>query len=145
MIENLTKAAGGSRERSHYSVLIAGGFHTPEMASLLKKGNVSYIVLSPRITKIDGTSGTSYLSRRRSTWATKDYSFGFGRAFGSPCLEFEPSRSAGAARLTTRRSSQEKRRRKTRSAFILRAALSPRIHFFFPLHYRPAQAESCSG
>lgn len=43
-------------------VLVAGGFHTEELAQRLKKQNVSYLVATPKITKVDVLSGSSYLS-----------------------------------------------------------------------------------
>ncbi len=43
-------------------VLVAGGFHTPQIAQLLKDQKLSYVIVSPKITKIEDSSGTSYLS-----------------------------------------------------------------------------------
>jgi len=43
-------------------VLVTGGFHTPDVTHLLKKQNVSFIVVSPKISKVDTSSGSSYLS-----------------------------------------------------------------------------------
>lgn len=43
-------------------VLVTGGFHTPEIAQLLKEQERSYIVVTPKITKIENEEGTSYLS-----------------------------------------------------------------------------------
>jgi hypothetical protein len=44
------------------SVLVVGGFHTPHITALLKKQNTPYIVVSPKITKIDTDAGSSYLT-----------------------------------------------------------------------------------
>ena len=43
-------------------ILVTGGFHTPEIAQLLREKKISYVVVSPKITKIEDGSGTSYLS-----------------------------------------------------------------------------------
>src|SRR6185503_14525556 len=57
MIKNLT-----SHNEEGNKVLITGGFHTPQVARLLKNQKISYVVISPKITKIEGTSGSDYLS-----------------------------------------------------------------------------------
>ncbi|MCB4757196.1 MAG: hypothetical protein LHV69_09265, partial [Elusimicrobia bacterium] len=44
------------------TVLVTGGFHTPEVAALLRAQKTSYVIVSPKITKLDDASGTSYLS-----------------------------------------------------------------------------------
>ncbi len=44
------------------SVLISGGFHTPEISALLKDKKISYVVVSPKITKTDDTAGNAYLT-----------------------------------------------------------------------------------
>ncbi|MCB4757234.1 MAG: hypothetical protein LHV69_09465 [Elusimicrobia bacterium] len=44
------------------SILITGGFHTPEISQILKDKSISFIVVAPKISKIDDPTGTSYLS-----------------------------------------------------------------------------------
>lgn len=56
MVDNVAAKAG------NLSVLIAGGFHTEAVSSLLKKKGLSYIVATPKITKVDLASATQYLS-----------------------------------------------------------------------------------
>jgi hypothetical protein len=46
----------------HAAVLVVGGFHTSHITELLKKQNTPYIVVSPKITKIDNDAGSAYLS-----------------------------------------------------------------------------------
>ncbi|MFN0116761.1 MAG: cyclic nucleotide-binding domain-containing protein [Elusimicrobiota bacterium] len=71
MVENLLKGVrsknndvlGTSLPRTpFFSVFLVGGFHTPEVTSLLRKQRISYAVIQPRITKVDSASGTEYLS-----------------------------------------------------------------------------------
>ena len=59
MVENLLGA--GNRE-PFLSVLVAGGFHTDGLTRLLKEKGISYLVASPRITKLDVNNETHYLS-----------------------------------------------------------------------------------
>ncbi len=47
--------------RANPSVLIIGGFHTKHVTQLLKERNVAYVVMSPKITKVEG-KGSEYLS-----------------------------------------------------------------------------------
>ncbi|MFN0117746.1 MAG: hypothetical protein ACKVQC_05555 [Elusimicrobiota bacterium] len=44
------------------TVLVVGGFHTQEIKELLKKQKTPYVVISPKLTKIDEGSGSAYLS-----------------------------------------------------------------------------------
>jgi len=48
--------------RNDIAVLITGGFHTPKIKEILKKKGISYLVVSPRISKLDNASGNEYLS-----------------------------------------------------------------------------------
>ncbi|MCG3205383.1 MAG: hypothetical protein KCHDKBKB_02103 [Elusimicrobia bacterium] len=43
-------------------VLVVGGFHTELLTALFKEKKIPYIVVSPKITKIEDESGVSYLS-----------------------------------------------------------------------------------
>jgi hypothetical protein len=58
MVENLIKVT--SEEDT--AVLITGGFHSPSIAQELRRRDISYVVASPKISKIESTSGTEYLS-----------------------------------------------------------------------------------
>jgi hypothetical protein len=52
-----------SRQPSNGAVaLVAGGFHTPEIADLLKSQKRSFIIVSPKITKVETAGGSAYLS-----------------------------------------------------------------------------------
>lgn len=44
------------------SILVTGGFHTPEIAETLRSQKISYAIVSPKITKVAGFSGSQYLS-----------------------------------------------------------------------------------
>src|SRR5205807_2691332 len=60
MVENLFREMSANKFNS--PVLIAGGFHTPQIADLLKKQNRSFVIVSPKITKVETASGSAYLS-----------------------------------------------------------------------------------
>lgn len=62
IVENLLKSVAGAPRVGHLSVLVVGGFHTPEITHLLKEKGYGYAVVSPRITKLDPDSGSAYLS-----------------------------------------------------------------------------------
>jgi hypothetical protein len=65
------------------TVLVAGGFHTPEIAQLLKRRGVSYVVVSPKITKVDGAA-SSYLSVFAREKAPLEKLFEGDRLLGAP-------------------------------------------------------------
>lgn len=44
------------------AVLVAGGFHTPGLQTLLRDRRIAYVSFVPKITHVDDTSGTKYLS-----------------------------------------------------------------------------------
>ncbi|MFN0117932.1 MAG: AAA family ATPase [Elusimicrobiota bacterium] len=58
IIDKLFSDASPKKSRA----LIIGGFHVPLITALLQKKNISYVVLSPRITKVDLGEASSYLS-----------------------------------------------------------------------------------
>lgn len=64
MIKNLIgqSSENDTSQTSKAMVLLAGGFHTPQLAQLLKKKDISFAVLQPKITKITDEEGTEYLS-----------------------------------------------------------------------------------
>ncbi|MFN0117728.1 MAG: SNF2-related protein [Elusimicrobiota bacterium] len=43
-------------------VLVVGGFHTPHVTKLLRENNVPYIVVSPKISKVETEKGSEYLT-----------------------------------------------------------------------------------
>lgn len=57
MVENLLQIRGAD-----LSLLVAGGFHTRGLTLLFKEKGLSYIVVTPKLTKVDTASGTQYLS-----------------------------------------------------------------------------------
>jgi hypothetical protein len=57
-----TNVSNSKSPISNLSVMVSGGYHTSEMAQLLRKKNISFIVVSPKVTKIDLASNTHYLS-----------------------------------------------------------------------------------
>ncbi len=59
MIANLISQQSS---KNPVSALVVGGFHTPQLTHLLKEKGISYAVVQPKITKVDGVSGTEYLS-----------------------------------------------------------------------------------
>jgi hypothetical protein len=42
--------------------LVVGGFHTPRITQLLREQNIPYVVVSPKLTKLDGADGSAYLT-----------------------------------------------------------------------------------
>jgi len=50
MVQNLIKRMG---KTPGYTVLVSGGFHTQEMAGALKAMNMTYVVITPRVTVLD--------------------------------------------------------------------------------------------
>ncbi len=59
MLENLiSKSNSAAPSRA----LVCGGFHAPQIAALLKQQKISFIVVSPKISKVDTASGSTYLS-----------------------------------------------------------------------------------
>ncbi|OVE77333.1 hypothetical protein BVX98_03070 [bacterium F11] len=59
LIENLSNEM--EKRNIKTGLLIAGGFHSAGMQSLLKKKNWSYAAFTPKITKVDTEKGTAYL------------------------------------------------------------------------------------
>lgn len=55
---NLIKAMSNQKT----AVLVAGGFHTPGVAPLLAEAGITTLVFSPKITSVEKSAGTSYLS-----------------------------------------------------------------------------------
>ncbi|MCB4755800.1 MAG: aldo/keto reductase [Elusimicrobia bacterium] len=43
-------------------ILVTGGFHTPEIAQRLREKDIGYLIVAPKITRVDSTSGSAYLS-----------------------------------------------------------------------------------
>jgi len=63
MVSNIIKLAKNFKEKKKPTgVLITGGFHTPGITTRLKEMNVPYVLVSPKITKVDTKDGSSYLS-----------------------------------------------------------------------------------
>src|SRR5207253_3158605 len=54
------KLASIPASSEHLAVLVTGGFHTTGITQLLKEKKVAYVVLTPRLGKVEG-SGTEYL------------------------------------------------------------------------------------
>src|SRR5205823_4500189 len=44
------------------AVLVAGGFHTNKITDILKQQKTSYLVVSPKISKVNLADGSAYLS-----------------------------------------------------------------------------------
>ncbi|MFN0117836.1 MAG: hypothetical protein ACKVQC_06040, partial [Elusimicrobiota bacterium] len=62
MTEKLLSNLGTRNKEQGPAVLIVGGFHTAQMTQLFREQKISYIVLSPKITKIEEGSGSAYLT-----------------------------------------------------------------------------------
>ncbi|MBV9079844.1 MAG: hypothetical protein JO102_01855, partial [Elusimicrobia bacterium] len=56
IIDNILGGATGPR------ALVVGGFHTAEIAARLRSREVSYLVVTPKLTKVDESTGSAYLS-----------------------------------------------------------------------------------
>jgi hypothetical protein len=57
MLQNLTAHPSDGAK-----VLVLGGFHSPQVAKRLRESKISYVIVSPKLTKIDQSSGSAYLS-----------------------------------------------------------------------------------
>lgn len=57
MIGTALSVSGGGDK-----VIVVGGFHTPDITRQLREQRVSYVVVSPKISKVDGLNGSAYLS-----------------------------------------------------------------------------------
>jgi phosphohistidine swiveling domain-containing protein/8-oxo-dGTP pyrophosphatase MutT (NUDIX family) len=60
MARNLLKAM--DRNKIQTSVLVTGGFHSPGLETLLLEKGIIVVSYFPRLTKVDDSKGTSYLS-----------------------------------------------------------------------------------
>jgi len=60
MAENLFSVMPTRQDKM--AVLFTGGFHTPQITRILRERGMSYMVVSPKITKIEDQNGTAYLS-----------------------------------------------------------------------------------
>jgi hypothetical protein len=60
MVANLLKSAQQRKSREVF--LVAGGFHSAGVKRLAKAAGFSVVTFAPRITKVDGDSGSAYLS-----------------------------------------------------------------------------------
>ncbi|MCG3204183.1 MAG: Isopentenyl-diphosphate Delta-isomerase [Elusimicrobia bacterium] len=65
-------------------VLVAGGFHTPDIAAALRRKKTSYVVLSPKMTKIEDKDGAGYLSLFAQAKTPLDKLFQGERLFINP-------------------------------------------------------------
>ena len=77
MVNNLL---AHSQQVKNY-VLIVGGFHSPLVGEYLRRQKVSYVVLTPKITKIEDASGSSYLSVFAQEKTPLDRLFEGGKTF----------------------------------------------------------------
>ncbi len=78
------------------SVLIVGGFHTPLVTKLLRVSGRSFVVVQPKITKIEGLCGSEYLSVFTQERTTLDQIFEGQKLFLAPL-----DRHAGKDRAVT--------------------------------------------
>ncbi|MFN0117200.1 MAG: hypothetical protein ACKVQC_02760 [Elusimicrobiota bacterium] len=58
MVENLLAHS----KSSNSMVLLAGGFHSPLVGQLLREKKISYVIITPKLTKVNRISGNDYLS-----------------------------------------------------------------------------------
>ena len=76
-------------------VIVCGGFHTPQIAALLKEKKISYVVVSPKVTKIDDAGGSAYLSVFAREKTPLDKLFEGEKLFVSPSLVQAPDPRCG--------------------------------------------------
>ncbi len=85
MLTNLFTAARKTNASMRPVVLVIGGFHAPEVAASLSNQNRSYVIVSPKITKIDdANSATAYLSVFAQQKTTLDQLFEGQKLFINP-------------------------------------------------------------
>ena len=73
-----------SLSATNVQVLVAGGFHTAEITKILRARNKPYLVVSPKITKVDTSSGSAYLSAFVAEKTALDKLFMGDRLFVNP-------------------------------------------------------------
>ncbi len=57
MLENLS-----AQNAAGVKAFVLGGFHTPQVAQLLREQKIPYVIVSPKLTRVDDASGSAYLS-----------------------------------------------------------------------------------
>src|SRR5262249_5308641 len=77
-------------------VLVAGGFHTPQIAQFLRDRKIPYVVVTPKITHADEKSGSAYLSVFAQEKTPLDRLFAGEKLFLSPTFTAVGSRDQGA-------------------------------------------------
>jgi len=82
MTENLMKAMDHAKVTT--AVLVTGGFHSNGITERLKKEGIASILFSPKITKVDDESGSSYLSVFNQTKTPLDRLFQGEKLFTAP-------------------------------------------------------------
>ncbi|MCB4757082.1 MAG: hypothetical protein LHV69_08680 [Elusimicrobia bacterium] len=68
------------------TALLVGGFHTPKLTRLLKERGWPYAVIQPKVTKLDGKSGSEYLSIFTREKASLDHLFSGNKLFLAPAM-----------------------------------------------------------
>ena len=58
----VTNLLAAKKSSSGQSILLTGGFHTPLIKQFLRERNLSYAVITPKVSKVDTKKGTQYLS-----------------------------------------------------------------------------------
>ena len=76
-----------SQKQSGPVALIVGGFHAPQIAAALKAQQRSFIIVSPKITKVDSTGGSAYLSIFAQEKTPLDKLFEGEKLFLNPVIE----------------------------------------------------------
>ncbi len=76
-----------SQKQSGPVALIVGGFHAPQIAAALKAQQRSFIIVSPKVTKVDSAGGSAYLSIFAQEKTPLDKLFEGEKLFLNPVIE----------------------------------------------------------
>ncbi|MCB4756286.1 MAG: hypothetical protein LHV69_04525, partial [Elusimicrobia bacterium] len=103
IMENLLGATPGTERPGVDSayVLVTGGFHTPHLTQLLREKKVSYLVLSPKVTKITDESGSAYLTVFAREKTPLDRLFAGEKLFVNPSMTTVGATKTPASRAMT--------------------------------------------
>ncbi len=80
MVEKLLRCSNADKPL----ILVAGGFHTERIAGLLREQRIPFVVVAPKLTRVDTASGSAYLSIFAQTKTPLDELFHGEELFMSP-------------------------------------------------------------
>lgn len=92
MVENMIHSSPVNNNQKA-KILVVGGFHTELVSHLLQTQNISYLVVSPKVTKIEDPSGSAYLSVFSREKTALEKLFSGEKLFLSPPTHLQPGQA----------------------------------------------------